>query len=206
MFYRCMKSLVRGFFRLFFRWEVYGSHHLPSTGGVVLASNHISYLDPPLMGCAVERPVHFMAKKELFDIPVLGWLIRHLNAFPVQRGVADRKAIRQAMKWLRSGEVVGIFPEGTRGSGKALLEAQPGSVLLALKAGVPIVPMAIMGAEKVMPAGKRLPRPVKIRVVIGEPIDFPTDGRAPSREVLEEYSQLVMERIDELRSQAVPTA
>ncbi|NMB11174.1 MAG: 1-acyl-sn-glycerol-3-phosphate acyltransferase [Firmicutes bacterium] len=206
MFYRCVRSLVRAFFRLFFRWEVYGSHHLPSTGGVVLASNHVSYLDPPLMGCAVERPVHFMAKKELFDIPLLGRLIRGLNAFPVQRGVADRKAIRQAMEWLRNGEVVGIFPEGTRGNGKTLLKAQPGSVLLAVKAGVPIVPMAITGAEKVIPAGKRFPRPVKIKVFVGEPIDFPVDQRGLSREVLEEYSQLVMERIDELRSQAVSIA
>jgi 1-acyl-sn-glycerol-3-phosphate acyltransferase len=147
-----------------------------------------------------------MAKRELFDIPVLGWLIRHLNAFPVQRGGVDRKAIRQAMGILRAGEVVGIFPEGTRGDGKTLLKPHPGGVLLAIKAGVPVVPMAIIGAEKVVPRGRFFPRPCKIKVYIGEPIDLPMPEQGSSRELLEQYSQLVMERIDELRKEAIIAA
>lgn len=198
MFYRFVKSLVRGCFRLYFRWEVYGSHNLPTTGGVIIAANHVSYLDPPLMGCAVDRPVHFMAKRELFQIPVLGWLIRQLNAFPVQQRGADRRAIRHALEVLRSGKVVGIFPEGTRGNGRVLLKPQPGCVLLAAKARVPIVPMAITGAEKVVPTGKLFPRPAKIRVFVGEPIYLSFDGSGPSRENLAQYSQLVMEKIDEM--------
>lgn len=197
---------MRACLRLYFRWEVRGSENLPPSGGVVLAANHVSYLDPPLMGCAVERPVHFMAKKELFDIPILGWLIRRLNAFPVQRGGVDRKAIRQAMGILRAGEVVGIFPEGTRGDGKTLLKPHPGGVLLAIKAGVPVVPMAIIGAEKVVRRGKFLPRPCKIEVYIGEPMDLPIPEQGSSRELVEEYSQLVMERIDELRKEAIIAA
>jgi 1-acyl-sn-glycerol-3-phosphate acyltransferase len=206
VFYRCIRSVVRACLRLYFRWEVRGSENLPRSGGIVLAANHVSYLDPPLMGCAVQRPVHFMAKRELFDIPVLGWLIRHLNAFPVQRGGVDRKAIRQAMGILRAGEVVGIFPEGTRGDGKTLLKPHPGGVLLAIKAGVPVVPMAIIGAEKVVPRGRFFPRPCKIKVYIGEPIDLPMPEQGSSRELLEQYSQLVMERIDELRKEAIIAA
>ena len=144
MFYGFVRFVVRVFFRLYFRWEVYGSQHLPPTGGVILASNHVSYLDPPLMGCAVDRPVHFMGKKELFGIPILSRVFRWLYAFPVERNGADRKAIRQALSILNSGEVLGIFPEGTRGDGSALLKPQPGTVLLALRSGAPIVPMAIV--------------------------------------------------------------
>jgi len=203
VFYQFIRGLVRGCFRLYFRWEVCGSEHLPVTGGALLAANHVSYLDPPLMGCAVARPVHFMAKRELFNIPILGWLIRHLNAFPVQQRGADRRALRQAIEMLRSGQVVGIFPEGTRGNGKILLKPQPGCVLLAAKAQVPIVPMAIVGAENVVPKGKWFPRPAKIKVFIGEPIHLPVDETRPSREALEEYSQLVMEKIGELRSHAI---
>ncbi|HHV93226.1 MAG TPA: 1-acyl-sn-glycerol-3-phosphate acyltransferase [Firmicutes bacterium] len=200
MFYRLARGLLRLFWKLYFRWEVYGKENLPSAGGVLLAANHVSYLDPPLMGCAVDRPVYFMAKKELFDIPVLGWIIRRLGAFPVERGAADRKAIRKALEMLQSGRVVGIFPEGTRGDGRTLLKAQPGTVLLAVKAGVPIVPMAITGVERVLPPGRWFPRPVKIRIFIGEPIYIPADETGTSREVLEEYSRLLMERIDQLRS------
>lgn len=200
MFYRTIRSMVRAFFRIYFRWEVYGSHYLPPIGGIVLASNHVSYLDPPLMGCAVDRPVRFMAKKELFDIPVLGPIIRRLGAFPVRRGGNDRQAIRQALEILRSGGVLGIFPEGTRGEGKVLLDPQPGAVLLATRAAVPIVPMAIVGAESVFPPGARFPRRVKVKIFIGEPIRLPgKDGTVP-RELLDEYSELLMQRIDELRS------
>ena len=200
MFYRFVRSFLRLIWKLYFRWEVYGKDNLPATGGALLAANHVSYLDPSLMGCAVDRHVHFMAKKELFSIPGLGWLMRRFDAFPVERGGADRKAIRKALEVLRSGHVVGIFPEGTRGDGKTLLKPQPGTVLLAVKAGVPIVPMAITGVERVLPPGRWFPRPAKIRILIGEPIEIPVNESVASREVLEHYSRLLMERIDELRS------
>ena len=200
MFYGFVRFVVRVFFRLYFRWEVYGSQHLPPTGGVILASNHVSYLDPPLMGCAVDRPVHFMGKKELFGIPILSRVFRWLYAFPVERNGADRKAIRQALSILNSGEVLGIFPEGTRGDGSALLKPQPGTVLLALRSGAPIVPMAIVGADKVLPQGKRFPRPAKVKIFIGEAIRLPTAPKGLPRETMGEYSQLLMDRIDELRS------
>lgn len=206
MLYGFVRSLLRLIWKLYFRWEVYGKDNLPAAGGALLAANHVSYLDPPLMGCAVDRHVHFMAKKELFAIPGLGWLMRRFGSFPVDRGGADRKAIRKALEVLRSGHVVGIFPEGTRGDGKTLLKAQPGTVLLAAKAGVPIVPMAITGVERVLPPGRWFPRPAKIRIFIGEPIEVPANESGTSREVLEKYSLLLMERIDGLRSFQEPAA
>lgn len=193
-------------FRLYFRCEVHGSHHLPPEGGVILASNHVSYLDPPLMGCAVNRPVHFMGKKELFDIPIFGWTVRKLHAFPVERNGADRQAIKQALHVINQGEVLGIFPEGTRGDGTTLLKPQLGTVLLASKSGAPIVPMAIVGADKVLPPGKRFPRPVKIKVYIGAPIYLPDIPRDSYRESIAEHSETLMNRIDELRSQGMIAA
>jgi 1-acyl-sn-glycerol-3-phosphate acyltransferase len=198
--YGFIRSFLRLILKLYFRWEVYGKDNLPAVGGALLAANHVSYLDPPLMGCAVDRHVHFMAKKELFSIPGLGWLMRRFGSIPVERKGSDRQAIRRALELLQSGSVVGIFPEGTRGDGKTLLKPQPGTVLLAAKAGVPIVPMAITGIERVLPPGCWLPRPAKIKIFIGEPIEIPVNGTRSSRDVLNGYSQLVMERIDELRS------
>ncbi|NMB24431.1 MAG: 1-acyl-sn-glycerol-3-phosphate acyltransferase [Firmicutes bacterium] len=206
MFYGFVRFWVRLCFRLYFRWEVYGSHHLPPKGGVILASNHVSYLDPPLMGCAVNRPVHFMGKKELFDIPLFGRIFRKLYAFPVERNGADRQAIRQALTVINQGGVLGIFPEGTRGDGTALLKPQLGTVLLASKSGAPIVPMAIVGAEKAVPPGKCIPRPGKIKIYIGAPIYLPDIPRDSYRESMGEYSQELMNRIDELRSQGMIAA
>lgn len=198
MFYRCVRSFVRLILRCYFRWEVEGKHNMPSTGGVVLVANHVSYMDPPVMGCAVDREVYFMAKQELFSIPVLSWLIRHLHAFPVRRQGVDRAAIRNALNLLKRGEVVGLFPEGTRGDGRKLLEPQNGAILLAVKAGVPIVPMAIVGTENVVPAGKYWPRRAKIRVILGSPLRIPATEKRLEKEMLQKYSQEVMQRIKEL--------
>ncbi|NLK09175.1 MAG: 1-acyl-sn-glycerol-3-phosphate acyltransferase, partial [Firmicutes bacterium] len=117
-----------------------------------------------------------------------------------KRNGADRQAIRQALEVLKHGNVLGIFPEGTRGDGVRLLKAQPGTVLLAARSGTPIVPMAIVGAEKALPLGKLLPRPSKVKVFIGEPIYLPKFPRKSYRDALGKYSRDLMDKIDELRS------
>jgi len=126
------------------RWRVTGRENIPKTGGVILAPNHVSYADPPVVGAAVSRRVRFMAKSELFRIPALGTIIRNVGAFPVKQATADRSALRKAIELLETGEVVCIFPEGTRSLGGTLLKAELGIAMIAVKAKVPIVPIALI--------------------------------------------------------------
>ncbi len=144
-FYR----LVRGMFLLWlagvFRFRAEGRERLPARGPALLASNHISWWDIPLLAVAVDRPVHFMAKEELFRFPIFSRLIRWLGAFPVRRGTADRQAIRKALEHLEAGRVVAVFIEGTRSRTGELLPAEQGTAFLALRSGAPVVPVGIRG-------------------------------------------------------------
>jgi len=144
MFYKFARLLCRIILVLLRRWEVKGAENLPSGGGAVLVANHVSYWDPVVVGCAFNRRVYFMAKSELFEIPLLGPLISVLGAFPVRRDKSDRNAIRIAVKLLEEGNVVGIFPEGGRSRTGELMKPQPGAAMLAFKAGVPVLPVALI--------------------------------------------------------------
>lgn len=162
--YRLMRGLVRAYLRLVHRLRVTGLENLPGEGPVVLCANHRSYLDPPLLGCAIPRAVHFMAKEELFRIPCLGPFIRAMGAFPVRRGLADRQAIRTALAHLEAGKVVGVFPEGRRTRhGAPVGTGQPGAALLALRTGAPVIPAAIVTSYRPF-------RPVEVR--LGPPVDL----------------------------------
>ena len=129
----------------------------------MLASNHVSYWDPVAIVCAIERQVYFMAKAELFNIPVVGYAVRVSGAFPVRREVTDYQALRTALRLLHQGEVVGIFPEGTRNKSEGMLQPHFGAAMLALKTGVPVVPIAVIGSRGVI--GKLIVR-------IGRPLQF----------------------------------
>jgi 1-acyl-sn-glycerol-3-phosphate acyltransferase len=155
------------------RWKVEGKDNLPPAGGVIVIANHQSYWDPPVLGAALKRRVHFMAKEELFRIPLFGLLIRILGAFPVRREGFDRKALKVAVDYLMRGRVVGIFPEGRRSLTGELLPAQPGAAVLALKTGVPVVPVALIGTRGLLG---------KVRVRVGRPFYLKTEGKRPTRE------------------------
>lgn len=133
--------LVRLFARLFYGLEVTGLEHVPREGGAVIASNHVSSWDPPIVGVAINRKLEFMAKMELFDTPLKSAIMRGLRAFPVDRDAQDIGAIKEALRRLKEGRVIGIFVQGTRNVGDA--EALDGASFLAQRAGVPIVPAAI---------------------------------------------------------------
>ncbi len=156
-----MYNLARAFFflifRFLFRWKVEGLKNIPAQGGAIIAANHISLWDPPLLGTALERPIHFMAKEELFKNGLLRIIISALNAFPVKRGSADRNAIRNALSLLERGQLLGLFPEGTRSKTGELGKAEAGISMIALKANVPIIPTAIIGTNKVFSGTSRLP-------------------------------------------------
>lgn len=150
MLYSFARSVLGTLSHILFRVQRKGVENVPSEGPVVICSNHISWWDPVLVASALRRPVHFMAKKELFRRPILAYLFRKLHAFPVNRGRPDLGAIKAGLSVLKSGGVLGIFPEGTRQrTGDHLGEMHAGAAMLALKAGTPVVPAAIRGKYKI---------------------------------------------------------
>lgn len=170
---RCVRLTLGRVVPLLFRARIIGAERIPA-GGALLAGNHVSYLDPVLLWCLSPRPVHFMAKSELFRSGFVAWLLPRLWSFPVNRGEPDRTAIVTATELLKSGELVGVFPEGSRreaDAGESMGEAHGGAAFIALRAGVPIVPVAIVGTERAMPRGARVPRLAKVTIIVGDPID-----------------------------------
>jgi len=191
--YDLAKVILRPTTRLFFAARVTGEERVPAQGGLVVAANHRSYLDPPLLGTWFPRTIHFMAKRELFSIPGVAWIIRQWHAFPVDRDSADLGAIRRALRILKEGGVVGIFPEGTRNlDGEA--KARGGAVLLAATSGCPIVPVALVNTQM---AARRL-RASKVEVRIGEPIRFQGSERKPTKAEIERWTQELTDTIDRL--------
>lgn len=172
MAYRLARYLVSAFLKLFFFWRVEGRQHIPPEGPVLFCCNHISAWDPPVVGCAATRQVYFMAKRELWRIPVLRSVITALGAYPVDRKRADLSSVRRSLELLEKGQAVGVFPEGTRSRTGKLGPLRSGGAKLALRTGAAVVPMAIVGPY-------RLFRPLHVR--IGRPLYFGRDLN-PSRE------------------------
>ncbi len=187
--YSFLKIVLIIIFRLLFRCKITGQENIPQQGGVLIASNHISLWDPPLIGAFMHRPIHFMAKEELFKNPLFSWIIRQLNAFPVRRGTADRNAIRTAIELLEKGQCLGLFPEGTRSKNGLLGPAEPGVAMIALKAGATIVPTAIIGTNKVL-KDSLFP---KFELRFGKPIRL--NKEKADKENLEKISKMIMTEI-----------
>jgi 1-acyl-sn-glycerol-3-phosphate acyltransferase len=191
--YTFTKDMLRPLTRAAFDVRVSGEKNVPVNGGLVVAANHRSYLDPPLLGTWFPRTIHFMAKQDLFEMFILGRLIRAVHAFPVDRDRADLGSIRQALRILKSGDVVGIFPEGTRNvSGEA--KARGGAVLLAATAHCPIVPVALVNTQY---AVRRL-RASKVEVRIGEPIVLQGSERKATKAEIEKWTADLSQHIDRL--------
>jgi 1-acyl-sn-glycerol-3-phosphate acyltransferase len=195
-YYIVFRRLFRMLFLVLYRWQVVGAEHIPKEGPVILCANHISLWDPPLLGAGIERQVHFMAKEELFRIPVISFFIKKFGAFPVKRGAGDRNAIRTALKLLEEGKIFGIFPEGTRSKTGEPGAGMTGVAMFALKSNAAVIPVAIVGPYKLF-------RPIKI--VYGQPIDLSEqrDGKGGS-EALKETTDLIMRHIKELLDQHRP--
>jgi glycerol-3-phosphate dehydrogenase (NAD(P)+) len=169
--YRIVRSLLVPFFRLYFRMQGISCDHIPTEGGAIIASNHRSFLDPFIIGACAPRPLYFVAKKELFARPWQAWVLNSLGAFPVDRGNADEATITTAKAILARGEIVLIFPEGTRIRPGTLGKPKRGVGRLVLETGVPVIPIAVTGTEAVR-RGWRI-RPHKVRVRAGAPLRFP---------------------------------
>lgn len=152
--------------------KVLHQDRVPSQGPVLIAPIHVSFLDPPIVGCTCRRQLRFMAKEELFRVPLLSPLIKSLGAFPVRRGESDTAAIRKTMDWLESGQAVLVFPEGQRGDGLTMGAVQPGIAVLAKRTKAVIVPVGLSGTEHVLPKGKKGVHPRPMTVVYGEPFTY----------------------------------
>jgi 1-acyl-sn-glycerol-3-phosphate acyltransferase len=191
-FYRFCRSSCLIVLRLLFGFRSFESRHVPATGAVIVACNHVSYVDPVALGVGFARPVTYLAKKQLFAIPVLGPIIARLGAYPLDREAGGVAAVRAALRALKEGRCVGIFPEGTRNRAGDAPE-KGGAALLAALSGAPVVPAAIAGTRRL-----RLRHP--IRVIYGEPLSVSRQRKADGDD-LEKWTEEIMRRIRALEEQ-----
>jgi 1-acyl-sn-glycerol-3-phosphate acyltransferase len=188
-------SVVSPLLHLYFRGRIYGTNHVPRKGPLVVVSNHASDFDPPILSCCVGRPVAYMAKEELFRVPVLKQAILLYGAYPVKRGMSDRQAVRSALHYLQQGWATGIFLQGTRTLDGRIPDPKLGAALIAAKAQAPLLPVSLWGAHKIVKKGHYLPRSVPLTIRIGEIVPPPASTQ---REALEAVTQECTTRIHQM--------
>lgn len=203
VFYTLIRGLVVGICVGYTRTKVVGKHNLPSTGAFLLAPIHRSNIDTPLAAAVTRRRMRFMGKDTIWKVKPIGWIISALGAFPVTRGTADREALKRCIAVLEAGEPLVLFPEGTRQSGPVVQPLFDGAAYVAVKAGVPIIPVGIGGSEGVMPKGSKMIYPKKCVVVVGEPISVPRDetGKVP-RSAVKELTETLSGELQRLFNEA----
>lgn len=194
-------SLTKLLGRIFFRLRVVHRERMINHGPVILAANHQSFLDPPLVGSVSDRAIFYLARKSLLKGWFMGWILPKLNVIPVDsEGGKDRTALKALIRILRAGEGTVIFPEGQRTLDGNFQPAQPGLGLVIAKTLAPVVPMRVFGAFDAWPAHEKFPRPSPITIVVGEPIRFTQeDVEAGGKDVYQRLSQRVMDAIAALR-------
>ena len=194
--WKFLQAISRIMTTLLFDLKVYGAHRVPPEGGVLIVSNHQSYLDPVLLGVRLERPLSYLAKSELFKHKPFAWLIRSLGAFPVKQGAGDVGAMKETIARLQEGRALNIFPEGSRTEDGELLPIEKGVGLVIRKAKVPVVPVAIHGSFGAWPRDRMLPRAFPVRILYGHPIDMSAMDR---EQIIETIDQKIRELFAQLR-------
>jgi 1-acyl-sn-glycerol-3-phosphate acyltransferase len=197
LFYHVATTTMKILLIAFTRCQVEGKENVPRKGPLIVVSNHLNNIDPPLLGASIPRHISFMAKQELFEHWFSKAIVEGYGAFPVRRGQLDRKSIRQALEQLQEGQVVGMFPEGQRSFSTQLQTPQPGAALIAARSGVPVLPVGIIGSNQMKGVGSIRYRP-RIKVRIGRPFILTSADGIRTRIRLNQHSDLIMERIAEL--------
>jgi 1-acyl-sn-glycerol-3-phosphate acyltransferase len=200
-FYELARPVLAFFKWLVLRQETRGVENIPATGSVILVSNHLHGMDILAVAVPSKRHLHFMAKVELFQVPVLGGLNRLIGAFPVRRGESDRESLRIAGEVLAAGQVLAIFPEGHRSDDHTLQKGHTGVALIALRSGAPIVPIGVWGTERALKGLRCGPWAPRVHVTYGEAFTLPPVGRR-TREDLDRGLDTIMRRIAALLPEA----
>jgi len=202
MVYDIAYFLLKWICQVFLGLKIVGRENVPKTGPVILASNHVSYLDPIIVGVSLPRRLNFLAKEEIFNGPLLSWLMKKLQAFPVSRERVGPSTVRNALKLLEKGKALLLFPEGTRGDGKSFLKAKNGIGIIAGRSGAVIIPTYLRGPEKVLPRGSRWVHLHPITVFFGPPL-LPSSSSFASevakRKGYGELAEKVMVQIERLK-------
>ncbi len=201
MFYWTIKLIAWPIVRLWFRFRREAAGRVPPRGACIVVANHTSYLDAICLGSASPRKLRFLINYEIYVLLRLRWFYYMMGAIPLRSGAADTSALRRALHVLKDGGALAIFPEGQRMHDGRVGEAKVGVAFLAARSGAPVVPAAIIGAHRAMPVGTLIPRPLRIRVVFGEPMVFATGARRPPRQELEAFAETVMREIARLGAQ-----
>lgn len=162
---------LRGLLRVWFRVRTHGAHHLDTPGPLIVAPVHRSNLDAPIIATRTKRMIFALGKRSLFESSLFGWIVSALGAFPVNRGAADRDALRAAQDLLEEGAAIIVFPEGTRQTGPTVGEVFDGAAFLSARTGAAVVPIGVAGTEDAMPPGAKLPRRTQVAVVVGAPME-----------------------------------
>lgn len=191
-------SFYRLWLATYFRWRVYHPERVPLRGAVILASNHCSVLDPPLIGSGVRRAVNYLARETLFNHPIAGWALRQANAVPVDRDGAGAAGLRAILRRLREGGAILLFPEGTRSDDGSLQPARAGVGLVVIRSDVPVVPIRVFNTHRAWHRTTLIPRPHAVAVKYGHPMDFSAlraEARTCSKERLKELYQEASDQI-----------
>ncbi len=204
-FYRVVRVVFMAFFRLWLRLDVKGIENAPTEGAFILApGGHRSILDTGVVAGSTRRTLRYMGAETYFAAPGLGWFLRSVGGFPVERGTSDRDALRLSEEVLARGEPLVIFPEGTRYSGPVVQPLQQGAAFLACRTQVPIVPLGMGGTERAWPKGSKFIRPTKVALVVGQPMmpPVPEDGKRVKRSAVSAFNDELHAEIQRLFDEA----
>ncbi len=195
--YRLFTEIANGFFG----YRAVGRENIQFPGAALIVSNHVSFMDPPLVGIAFDEPLHFLARKSLFRHPVAGWIFRSWQAVPVDQEAPGPGSLKAMVRLLRAGEKVLIFPEGNRSVDGRLQKAESGVGLVIAKAGVPVIPARVFGAFEALPRHRALPHPARVTVVFGRPWNVDLDSyQETGKDLYQKLAAESMERIGELQA------
>jgi 1-acyl-sn-glycerol-3-phosphate acyltransferase len=198
MFYRAWWVVLTPLIRLYWRVRVRGRENLPRRGGVILASNHQSGLDPVVVGAVVRRPIHWLAKVEYVVTPKVAWFFRSVGVIPVNRDAPERESLERAAAVVRAGKIFGIYPEGTRSPDGRIYRGYTGVARIAEMTAAPVVPVGVLGTREALPKGRILARPLRCEVRFGPPLHFKRATGEEPAEAYRRFTDEVMEAIAQL--------